>query len=81
MYVKNYYLHWIADRANILSKYVISYFFNLGRGFCGSFFVLLPKVPASRGKKIELIFAALYFYSYELKNSVSDFKNLNPNRT
>ena len=27
-------------------------------------------------KKFELIFAALYFYIYELKNYVSDFQNV-----
>ena len=47
MFAKNYHLHWIASRANILSKYIISIFANLGRGFCGSFPMLFPKAPAS----------------------------------
>ena len=51
MFAKNYHLHWIADRANILSKYIIYIFFNFGRGFCGSFPMLFPKAPASRCKK------------------------------
>ena len=74
MFAKNYHLHWIAGRANILSKYIIYIFFNFGRGFYGSFPMLFPKAPASCYKKnFELIFAALYFYIYELKNYASDF--------
>ena len=74
MFAKNYHLHWIAGRANILSKFIIYVFFNFGRGFYGSFPVLFPKVPASCCKKnTELIFAALYFSQYELKKCVSDF--------
>ena len=49
---KNYHLHWIAGRANILSKYIIYIFFSFGRGFCGSFPMLFPKAPASCCKKI-----------------------------
>ena len=45
-FAKNYHLHWIADRANILSKYIIHILFNLGRGFYGSFPMLFPKAPA-----------------------------------
>ena len=37
--------------ANILSKYMIYIFFNFGRGFCGIFPMLFPKVPASCCKK------------------------------
>ena len=37
MFAKNYYLHLIAGRANILSKYIIYIFFNFGFGFYGSF--------------------------------------------
>ena len=52
-------------------------FFDLGCGFCSFFSMLFPKAPASFGeKKIETIFAALYFYLHELKYCVSDFKNL-----
>ena len=51
-FAKNYHLHWIADRANILSKYIIHILFNFGRGFCGSFPMLFPKAPASCCKKI-----------------------------
>ena len=32
MFAKNYNLHWIAGKANILSKYIIYKFFNFGRG-------------------------------------------------
>ena len=32
-YKINTYLHWIAGRANILSKYIIHIFFNFVRGF------------------------------------------------
>ena len=59
---KNYHLHWIAGRGNILSKYIIYIFFSFGRGFCGSFPELLPKSPVSCcKKKFELIFVALYY--------------------
>ena len=37
MFAKNYYLHWIAGRANVLSKEIIYIFFNFGHGYCGSF--------------------------------------------
>ena len=49
----------------------VNIFFNFGRGFCGSFPMLFPKVPAFCCKKIfELIFATLYFYINELQNCV-----------
>ena len=48
----NNHLHWIAGRASILSKYIAYIFFNFGRGFCGSFSMLLTKAPASCGKKL-----------------------------
>ena len=67
MFARNYHLHWIAGRASILSKYIIYIFFNFGRGFYGSYFMLFPKAPASSSKKkFEPIFAALNFYIYEL---------------
>ena len=40
-------MHWIAGKANILSKYKIYIFCNFGHGFCGSFPMLFPKAPAS----------------------------------
>ena len=49
---KNYYLLWIASRANILSKYIVYIFFNFRRDFCGSFPLLFPKAPASCCKNI-----------------------------
>ena len=49
--------------------------FDLGRGFCDSFSMLFPEAPDSCGKKIEMIFAALYFHLHELKKYVSDFKS------
>ena len=52
MFPKKYHLHWISDRANILSKYIVYIFFNFGRGFCGSFPILFPKAAASCCKKI-----------------------------
>ena len=62
IFTRNYNLHWIASRANILCKYIM-YFFNFGCGFCGPFSMLFPNAPASCGKKkYEIIFAALYFY-------------------
>ena len=61
MFAKNY--HY----SNILSKYIMYIFFNFGRGFYGlCYFQKLQLL-------VELIFAALYFYIYELKKSVSDF--------
>ena len=35
----------------IFSVNIYPYFFNFGRGFCGSFSVLFPKAQASCGKK------------------------------
>ena len=52
MFAKNYHLHYIAGRTNILSKYIIYIFFNFGRGFCVSFPMLFPKAPASCCKKM-----------------------------
>ena len=43
------------------------YFFNFGRGFCGSFSMLFPKAPASCGEILIIIFAALYFCLYVFK--------------
>ena len=48
-FAKSYHLHWIAGRANILSKYI---FFSFVRGFCGSFLKLFSKAPASCCKQI-----------------------------
>ena len=53
---KNYHLHWIAGRANVLSKYIIYIFFNFGHDFCGSFPMLFPKAPAPVGKLILNLF-------------------------
>ena len=52
MFAKTYHLHWIAVRANILSKHIISIFFNFESGFCGSSPMLFPKAPASCCKNI-----------------------------
>ena len=38
---------------SLLVSIYYTYFFNFGRGFCGSFSVLFPKAPASCGKKKE----------------------------
>ena len=51
MFAKSYHLHWVAGRANILSKYVIYIFFHFGRGFYVSFPMLFPKAEASCCKK------------------------------
>ena len=59
---------YFPGRANILSKYIIYTFFNFGHGFCSSFPILLPKSPGCCKTKFELIFAAMCFYIYELKN-------------
>ena len=53
---KNYHLHWVAGRGNILSNYIIYIFFNFGRGFCGSVPMLFPKAPASCCKEILNLF-------------------------
>ena len=50
MFPKNYYLQWIAGRANILSKYLIYIFFNFVGGFCGSFSILFTETSASCDK-------------------------------
>ena len=38
--------------------------------------MLFPKPPPSCAKKVRIVFAATYFYLYELKKQVSDFNNL-----
>ena len=49
---KNYHLHWIAGRANIVSKCIIYIFFNFGRDFCGFFPMLFLKgIPLLVEKK------------------------------
>ena len=64
----------IASRANILSKYIIYIFFNFGRGFLWFFSFVISKRPSFLlQKNFELIFAALYFYVFELKKCASDF--------
>ena len=42
--------------------FVNIYFFNFGRGFCGGFFMLFPKAPASSGK-INLTWFLLHYIS------------------
>ena len=59
------------EAEQILSINIWHAYFNFGRGFYGFFSMLSLKAPASCDKKI--IFAALYFYLYELKKCVSDF--------
>ena len=49
---KNYHLHCISGRANILKKDIIYAFFNFGRGFCDFFFMLVLKAAVSCCKKI-----------------------------
>ena len=73
MFAKNYHFHWIAGRANILSKYMIYIFFNFRRGFYSSFPVISKSSSLLLQIKIELIFSALYFYIYELEKRLSDF--------
>ena len=73
MFARNYHLHWIAGRANILSKHIIYMFFNFGHSFYGSFPMLFPKVPDSCCKKILLHCTSIFMSS----KSVSQiFKNL-----
>ena len=73
--VKDCRLHWIAGRADVLSKYITSMFLSFGRGFFDSFpmFLYFQKLQLLFVTQSELIFPALYFYTYELKKSVSDF--------
>ena len=74
MFAKNYHLHWIAGRANIVSKGVTYIIVNFGCGFYDFCPMAFPKAPAFYCKqKNELIFAALYFFIRELKKCVSDF--------
>ena len=73
MFAKNYHLHWIEGRANILSKYLIYVFSILCVAFAVAFFRYFQKLHLFVVKKIELIFAALYFYISELKKCISDF--------
>ena len=71
MFAKNYHLHWIAGRANMLSKFIIVFQFQawLLRYY-------FQKLQLLVVKNFELIFAALYFYIYELKNVSQIFKIL-----
>ena len=66
MFAKNYQLYWIADRANILSKYT-TYICQFWAWLCGSF------TKSFLNYFVKLTFAALYIYIYELKMCVSDF--------
>ena len=71
MFAKNYHYLWITGRANTLSKYIIYIFFDFGRGFWGSFPVLLPKAPASCCKKILnefLLHCAIYMSSKSMSH-------------
>ena len=74
MFAKNFHLHWIAGRANILCKYVI--FFQSWVWLWGSFSMLFPEIQLLVLKKIEIIFAALYLYLYELSSVFKIFKIL-----
>ena len=51
MSAKNYHLHWIAGRANILCKNLLK-FFIFGCDFCGSFSMLFPEASVSCDKKV-----------------------------
>ena len=62
-----------AGRANILCKYIIYILFQFWAWFL-RFPFYVEKVQLV--KKIEIIFAGLYFYLYELKKCVSNFCNL-----
>ena len=91
MFSKKFHLHWIAKRANILSKYIKYIFFNFGHGFCCWFSMLLPKAPASCFKEVSQILKILlqaedinifvlcgvFFRRYvQLKRCFSDEKNI-----
>ena len=90
MLAKNYHLHWIAGRTNILCKYIIYIFFNFGRGVYGSFLLLCTSIFMS-SKSVSQIFKILFqtgdinifvlrgvfFIRYvQLKSSFSDEKNI-----
>ena len=70
MFMKNYQWHWIADRANIHNKYIISMFFNFECGF-----MLLGCVVSKCSSWLQETFAALYFYIYELKKCLRFWKS------
>ena len=75
MFAKNYHLHWIADRANILSKYIIYIFSILGVAFTVPLLYYFQKLQLLVAKNFELIFAALYFYIYQLKKCLRFLKS------
>ena len=56
---KNYHLHWIVDRANIFSKYIIYIFFNFGRGFCVFFLCFFQKLQFLVVKKFQTNFCCI----------------------
>ena len=71
MFTKNYQLQWIADRANIHSKYITHKFFNFGCGFYVSFPILLPQTGDVNIFAIRDVFSSGYV---QLKGSFSDEK-------
>ena len=48
---KDYHLHWIPGRANILCENLKFIYFQFWCGFCNSFSMLFLEAPASCGKK------------------------------
>ena len=76
MFPKSYHTNGLQAKQILSVKIQNKYIFDLGRGFCDSFSMLFPEAPDSCGKKkMEIIFAALYFHLHELKKYVSDFKS------
>ena len=51
MFAKNYHLHSIAGRANVLSKYIIYIFFILGMAFTLPFLCYFEKLKLLAVKK------------------------------
>ena len=71
-FAKKYHLQCTAGRGNIIYKYIIHLLFSiLDVVFAVPFLCYFQKLLLV--KKIKVIFAALYFYLYVLKKSVSDF--------
>ena len=52
MFAKNYDLHWIAGRTNILCKCLINTFFQFWQWVLWFFFYVFPEAPALCDKKI-----------------------------
>ena len=72
---KNYHLHWIAGRVNILSKDIINIFQFWTWLLRFLSYIISKSYSFLLQKHSEQIFATLYFYIYELKKCLKFLKS------